>query len=262
VTEETGWSVGGTPQLAFVGDWWTDPSDPSSARREFDFLIDAQGDLDRPRLEWPKHTEFRWIGAAEVPLLDENRGRDDGLVRHLAEIALRSAAPDHLSHPHAGLFPGFGAAEPIEMLRRRWDPAMASQIAAHVTVAYPGEVNSLEELLERTRRAVSLVAPFQMRMGPVRRREGTRAWVGLAVIDRDDGWRRLRELIVPPVPRRSVVEPHVTIVHPRHSNLGSQAWEAVRTLDVAGEFAVAEVGISAFDGRVWRTVERFPLGPR
>ncbi len=262
VTEETGWTVGGTPQLVFVGDWWADPSDPSSARREFDFLIDAEGDLDRPRLEWPKHTEFRWIDASGVTLLDENGGRDDGLVRHLAEIALRSAAPDHDSRPHAGLFLDSSAAQPVERLRRRGDPALASQIAAHVTLAYPGDVNSLDELLERTRRAASLVVPFHLRLGPVHRREGAHVWVGLAVIDPDGGWRRLRELIVPPLPGRSDDEPHVTIVHPRHSNLGSQAWEAVRTLDVAGEVAVAEIAITVFDGRVWRTVERLPLGPR
>ena len=62
------------------------------------------------------------------------------------------------------------------------------------------------------------------------------------------------------VRRRSDDEPHVTIVHPRHSNLGSQAWETVRTLDLAGASTVAEVGITVFDGRVWRTVERLPLG--
>ena len=64
------------------------------------------------------------------------------------------------------------------------------------------------------------------------------------------------------VRRRSDDEPHVTIVHPRHSNLGWQAWETLRTLDLAGASAVTEVGITVFDGRVWRTVERLPLGNR
>ena len=148
VNEETGWTVGGTSQLVFVGDRWIDSSDPSSGRREFDFLVDVQGDLDRPRLEWPKHTEFRWTAPVDVPLLDENLGRDDGLVRHLVELALRSAAPDHLSRPHAALFLDSGAGERVESLRRRWDPAMASQIASHVTAAYPGDVQLLDELLD------------------------------------------------------------------------------------------------------------------
>src|SRR5207237_5168975 len=32
-------------------------------------------------------------------------------------------------------------AQPVEAVRQEWDPAMADQIAAHVTVAYPSEVH-------------------------------------------------------------------------------------------------------------------------
>lgn len=91
VAEETGWQLIGSPRLVDVCDWRIDPADPASARREFDFLIEVDGDLDRPRLEWPKHVEFRWIGPGELDVLDENRGRDDGVVRHLVELALDSA---------------------------------------------------------------------------------------------------------------------------------------------------------------------------
>lgn len=255
VAEETGWTVVGAQQLAFVGDWWTDPADASTARREFDFLVEVDGDPSQPRLEQPKHTEFRWIGADEVGLLDENEGRDDGLVRHLAELALRSAEPERLAYPHATLFLEANAAEEIEALRGRWDPAMASQIAAHVTVAYPAEIGSLDELMERTRRAAQLIDPFDLRLGPMSRRDGAHVWVGAEVHDRDGGWRQLRELIVPPARRRRDVKPHVTIVHPRHSNLGVQAWEAVRGLRFRGDVRNSTLAITAFDGKVWRTIE-------
>ena len=88
VEEETGWRVVGQPTLINVVDWQTDPADPSSARREFDFLVSVDGDLDNPRLEVPKQIEFRWIGRDETPILDENRGRDNGLVRQVVELAL------------------------------------------------------------------------------------------------------------------------------------------------------------------------------
>lgn len=73
-------------------DWLEDETDPSSRRREFDFLVEVEGDLAQPRLEVPKHVEFRWIGPAEVALLDENRAADGGIVRHLVELALGSHA--------------------------------------------------------------------------------------------------------------------------------------------------------------------------
>ncbi len=91
ITEETGWRLTGSPRLVNVVDWLADRADPSSVRREFDFLVDVDGDLSRPRLEWPKHVESRWIGRADLALLDENRGADDGVVRRLVELALESA---------------------------------------------------------------------------------------------------------------------------------------------------------------------------
>jgi 8-oxo-dGTP diphosphatase len=93
VEEETGWHLVGTPRLAYVADWESDEDGGPAGRREFDFLVEVDGDLDRPRLERPKHVEFRWMGRHELTLLEENRGLDGGLVRHLAELALRSARP-------------------------------------------------------------------------------------------------------------------------------------------------------------------------
>jgi 8-oxo-dGTP diphosphatase len=89
IEEETGWRLIGSPELVFTADWLEDQSDPASARREFDFVVDVAGDLAFPRLEVPKHVEFRWIGPEDTALLDENRGADDGIVRHVVELALR-----------------------------------------------------------------------------------------------------------------------------------------------------------------------------
>jgi 8-oxo-dGTP pyrophosphatase MutT (NUDIX family) len=57
VEEETGWSLTGIPSLTYVGDW--ESSQDGVKRREFDFLVQISGNLDRPRLERPKHIEFR-----------------------------------------------------------------------------------------------------------------------------------------------------------------------------------------------------------
>ena len=82
VEEETGWRLVGTPVLAHVADW--------DGRREFDFLVDVEGDLSRPRLEVPEHVEFRWLGPDDLSLLDENRDVDGGAIRRLVELALTS----------------------------------------------------------------------------------------------------------------------------------------------------------------------------
>jgi len=85
VEEETGWRVVGTPDLAHVGEW--------EGRREFDFLVDVEGDLDNPRLELPEHIDFRWVQPAELPLLDDTGYADEGLIARVVELNGRRSSP-------------------------------------------------------------------------------------------------------------------------------------------------------------------------
>jgi hypothetical protein len=75
---------------------WT-PSPARSRRRpagagprhEADYLVEVHGDLDRPALEWPKHTAYRWIGPDDLPVLKENRAPGEHLIHDLIAKALR-----------------------------------------------------------------------------------------------------------------------------------------------------------------------------
>lgn len=79
VEEETGWLVTDSPHLAYVGDWETVENGRAALRREFDFLVEVEGNLDQPRLERSKHIEFRWVGVDDLSLFEENRGLDGNL---------------------------------------------------------------------------------------------------------------------------------------------------------------------------------------
>jgi 8-oxo-dGTP diphosphatase len=79
VEEETGWHVVGRPVLVHVADW--------KGRREFDFLVDVDGDLGNPRLEVPEHIEFRWVEPHELLQLDETGYVDEALISRLVELA-------------------------------------------------------------------------------------------------------------------------------------------------------------------------------
>lgn len=59
-------------------------------RCEHDFLVTVDGDLDKPELEWDKHPEYRWIGAAELHVLLENREPGDVLMRDILDNAFRT----------------------------------------------------------------------------------------------------------------------------------------------------------------------------
>lgn len=98
ITEETGWSLARVRRLVIVMNWEVAADNAETPRapgvrryREFDFLVDASGDLSRPRLEEGKHIEFRWIGPDDVGLLRENRGVDQGLVARIVQRAFEFA---------------------------------------------------------------------------------------------------------------------------------------------------------------------------
>ena len=82
VTEETGWQV--SVVLGPVGEF-TYTGNDGLVRLESDFLVRVDGDLERPRLEAGKHTEFRWLAEDELDVLDASGDVNDALIRRIAE---------------------------------------------------------------------------------------------------------------------------------------------------------------------------------
>jgi 2'-5' RNA ligase len=164
----------------------------------------------------------------------------------------------HTDH-HATIFVTPGVAGPIESLRRAWDPAMASQIAAHVTLAYPREAPIVELLVERVRIASAWVAPFRLRLGNITHAGRPEDGVYVEVEDVDGGYRALREDILRPPFTALPFTPHATLVHPRTSTRGRECWEATGLRALGLELTAPEISITAFDGRKWDTLETFPL---
>lgn len=245
VIEETGWVLAGSPELIHVTEWL---DDTDGSRREFDFLVEVRGDLERPQLEWPKHVDFRWVGPDEVALLDENRGADGGLARKLVELAHASAsAAARLALPHATIFLDPVISTRVDELRRYWDPAMARQIPAHVSVAYPSEIGGLEQMVDAVRQAAAVTQPFGLALSDTWYDKQPQDGVFLRVSDVDGGWSRLRREILRGG-TMLVVEPHVTLVHPRTSGLGAQAWPTLRDTRIDSNFSVSWVAVTAFDG--------------
>lgn len=155
-----------------------------------------------------------------------------------------------LTRHHVTAFVDPAVSEPVEQLRRRWDPQMARQIAAHVTVIYPEEIPRPASLAERTAAAAVTTAPFDLETGPAFYDESPSGGVFLQVRDLDGGLRAFRAAVVPP---RNAISfpPHITIVHPRTSALGEQAWAELAACSLSIRFTVACVAITAFDGARW-----------
>lgn len=87
LTEETGWEL--REIVLPLGEFTWIGSD-GETRQERDFLVTVHGDLSRPELEWDKHSEYRWIGAAELDVMLENREPGDELLRDILDKAFRT----------------------------------------------------------------------------------------------------------------------------------------------------------------------------
>lgn len=161
---------------------------------------------------------------------------------------------------HATIFLPRAAAEPIEAVRRAWDPAMAAQIAAHVTLAYPQEAPAVDLLVERLRAACAAAAPFRLRLGALGCFDGPEGGVYVGIDDLDGGYAGLRREVLTPPFRPVSFPPHATLVHPRTSSRGREFWEQRPYAEREVVFSVEEIAVTAFDGTQWAVLDVFPLG--
>ncbi|MEU9504356.1 NUDIX domain-containing protein [Streptomyces sp. NPDC048196] len=81
VAEETGWRLRRVRTLLGVTAWTGD--DGGGLRHEADYLVEVDGDLDRPALEWSKHSAYDWFGPADLHRLTENRASGELLIHDL-----------------------------------------------------------------------------------------------------------------------------------------------------------------------------------
>ncbi|MFD9500006.1 NUDIX hydrolase [Streptomyces sp. NPDC060035] len=95
VEEETGWQLRRVRRLLGVTTWTGDDGD--GLRHEADYLVEVDGDLDHPALEWSKHTAYDWFGPDNLPRLKEDRASGEFLVHDLIAAALQlQDRPDSL----------------------------------------------------------------------------------------------------------------------------------------------------------------------
>ena len=85
IREETGWELKEVAALLLEVDWTAETEHGPVSKREFDFVVRVEGDLDHPKLEAGKHDRFEWISSDTLHVLMENRQPDDAFIIDLAE---------------------------------------------------------------------------------------------------------------------------------------------------------------------------------
>ncbi|HEY6738467.1 MAG TPA: GNAT family N-acetyltransferase [Actinopolymorphaceae bacterium] len=86
IEEETGWRLRRIEAVLADWEWEYD----GRVRRELDYLVEVDGDLDAPVLAPREHDAYAWIGPDDLDLLMENRDDDDRALRDLVAKAVRT----------------------------------------------------------------------------------------------------------------------------------------------------------------------------
>jgi 8-oxo-dGTP diphosphatase len=84
ITEETGWTLSRVVACLGVMEY---TGDDGVSRKEVDFLVEVDGDLDHPMLELGKHEQPRWITREQIGELLRERRPGEDLVQGLLESA-------------------------------------------------------------------------------------------------------------------------------------------------------------------------------
>jgi len=93
IKEETGWALTRVGDVVEVFDWEVERAGQIKRKREFDFLVEVTGDLDRPTLEADKFSEYRWVGSDDLAVLRENRSPGDDAIIRLVTRAVAGTRP-------------------------------------------------------------------------------------------------------------------------------------------------------------------------
>jgi 2'-5' RNA ligase len=158
------------------------------------------------------------------------------------------------------LFPrGQGMAE-VEALRRAWDPAMAAEIPAHITLAYPTEHPGPGALRERLRRIAEKAARFRVRLGDFRAfPPPDDGCVYIEVLDADGRFAALRLMLTAPPFSPIEFPPHLTIIHPRTSGLAPAFSRAGCVQSTKSMLMIDALCITSFENGRYTMETRFPL---
>lgn len=85
IREETGWKLA---RIGSIIEIYEGKTENGEEIYEVDFLVEIEGDLEHPQLEWTKNSEFRWIDLAEIEMLKEHRQAADLFVYEIVKKGL------------------------------------------------------------------------------------------------------------------------------------------------------------------------------
>lgn len=144
--------------------------------------------------------------------------------------------------------------EPIEEIRRKFNIQQYNLIGSHVTLCREDEIEYLEYVLDRLS---GLKFPaFEVTLEKPRRfSEGKGVYI--PVIDSRDQIERLRTQILPV---NRIIEPHITIMHPRNSTCTDEIFQQILETEIPTKVTLNSISLIEQEiGKKWKTLATFHM---
>jgi 2'-5' RNA ligase len=149
--------------------------------------------------------------------------------------------------------------ELVEDIRRRWDPAMATLVSAHVTLVY--EVDDPGVFLQRLARVARATTPLEFTLTHAACWGSPAGGIYLAVDDSLGAISALRRSLLVTDGPGVAYRPHVTLVHPRSATSAhaEAAWSLLRDVRVDQRVTIHDVALIRNAGHGWELMNRTRL---
>ena len=151
----------------------------------------------------------------------------------------------------------------IDAARVLWNPEIASNNPAHVTVVYHDEAPDLGVLRSRLANVCRRLSAFTLYLSTVERFERPDSGAFIRVVDAHSRVQQIRDVVLaPPFTPRARFGLHVTLLHPAQGSRLSEAWPSLCLLERIGAFAVDRIDIVTGAALETETLVSLPLQAR
>ncbi|MEM6735393.1 MAG: 2'-5' RNA ligase family protein [Bacteroidota bacterium] len=150
------------------------------------------------------------------------------------------------------IFINDGESEPIERIRKKFNIQQFNLIASHITLCREDEIEDLDYVLHKLSNLK--FSAFEVSLGtPKRFYEGKGVFI--PVIDSSDCLENLRKQILP---MSKIIEPHITIMHPRNSTCTDEIFQEIIETTIPTKIILDRISLIEQEiGKKWNILQTF-----
>jgi len=144
--------------------------------------------------------------------------------------------------------------EPIELIRRKFNIHQFKLIDSHITLCREDEIENLDYVLDRVSNIKFSVFEVSLET-PKRFYEGKGVFI--PVIDSRNHLENLRKEILP---ISKIIEPHITIMHPRNSTCTDEIFREILETVIPTKVTLNKISLIEQEiGKKWNVLQTFNM---